>query len=62
MTLNDLTNADNVKSVVWANKPDTSKIGSGADSATVTFNDGTTTVINGNYTVTPNDSDLLLVF
>ena len=57
LTLNDLTNADNVKSVVWANKPDTSKIGSGADSATVTFNDGTTTVINGNYTVTPNDSD-----
>ena len=57
LTLNDLTNADNVKSVVWANKPDTSKIGNGADSATVTFNDGTTTVINGNYTVTPNDSD-----
>ena len=57
LTLNDLTNADNVKSVVWANKPDTSKIGSGADTATVTFNDGTTTVINGNYTVTPNDSD-----
>lgn len=62
LTLNDLTNADNVKSVVWANKPDTSKIGNGTDTATVTFNDGTTTVINGNYTVTPNDSDLLLVF
>ena len=51
-----MNNTDNVKSVVWANKPDASKTGAGTDSATVTFNDGSTVTIKGSYVVNGIDT------
>ena len=53
-TIADLLNNDHVKSVVWKNKPNTSKLGRGTDSVIVTFDDGSTKVITGTYNVIAN--------
>ena len=53
-TIADLLNNDHVKSVVWKNKPNTSKLGRGTDSVIVTFDDGSTKIITGTYNVIAN--------